>query len=164
MDAVVATVTDAMTILGAVVSVYLALGIAVAFLEGQMDALSGRPAARDIGQRVALLVLCVTLVALARGVSDDVAALVGDELADQAAVRQAVLNVGQYFLDILIGSAALLLALGVVTGFVGAQLAAMTGEPMMLSRMLSKLVVITALAAGAFLTIRLSHVVIGALR
>lgn len=164
MEDVVSVVTDVLTILGAMVSVYLALGIAVAFLEGQMDALTGRPAARDIGYRVALLIVCVALVALARGVSDDVAALVGDELTDQASVRGAVLNVGQYALDVLIGSAALLMAVGVVTGFVGAQLATMAGEPLMLSRVLGKLTVIAALAAGAFLTITLTHIVVDALR
>ena len=164
MQDVVSVVTDVLTILGAMVSVYLALGIGVAFLEGQMDALTGRPAARDIGYRVALLIVCVALVALARGVSDDVAALLGDELTDQASVRGAVLNVGQYALDVLIGSAALLMAVGVVTGFVGAQLATMAGEPLMLSRVLGKLTVIVALAAGAFLTITLTHVVVDALR
>jgi hypothetical protein len=164
MEDVVSVVTDVLTILGAMVSVYLALGIAVAFLEGQMDALTGRPAARDIGYRVALLIVCAALVALARGVSDDVAALVADELTDQASVRGAVLNVGQYALDVLIGSAALLMAVGVVTGFVGAQLATMAGEPLMLSRVLGKLTVIMALAAGAFLTITLTHIVVDALR
>ena len=164
MDAVVSVVTDALSILGALVSAYLAMGIALAFVEGQIDAVAGRPAGRDIGARIVLLALCVALVALARGVSSDVAALVGGELNDAAAVRGAVLNVGQYFLDILIGSAALLLALGVVTGFVGAQLATTAGEPVVLSRILGKLMVLTALAVGAFLTIRLSHIVIGALR
>lgn len=164
MQDVVSVVTDVLTILGAMVSVYLALGIGVAFLEGQMDALTGRPAARDIGYRVALLIVCVALVALARGVSDDVAALVGDELTDQASVRGAVLNVGQYALDVLVGSAALLMAVGVVTGFVGTQLATMAGEPLMLSRVLGKLTVIAALAAGAFLTITLTHIVVDALR
>lgn len=164
MDTVVSVVTDTLTMLGAIVSVYLALGMALAFLGGQLDAVSGRPSGRDISQRVVLLVVCAALVALARGISNDVAALVGDELTSETAVRGAVLNIGQYFLDILIASAALLLAVGVVTGFVGAQLATIAGEPMMLSRVLSKLAVITALAAGAFLTIRLTHIVIGALR
>ena len=164
MDAVVSVVTDVLSVLGALVSAYLAIGIALAFVEGQIDAVSGRPSGRDISSRIILLVVCVALVALARGVSSDIAALVGDELNDAAAVRGAVLSVGQYFLDILIGSAALLLALGVVTGFVGAQLATTAGEPMVLSRILGKLTVVTALAVGAFLTIRLSHIVIGALR
>ena len=164
MDAVASVVTDALSILGALASAYLAIGIALAFVEGQVDAVAGRPSARDIGSRIVLLVACVALVALARGVSNDMAALVGGELNDAAAVRGAMLNVGQYFLDIMIGSAALLLALGVVTGFVGAQLATIAGEPLMLSRILGKLTVLTALAVGAFLTIRLSHIVIGALR
>ena len=164
MDAVVSVVTDVLTVLGALISAYLAIGIALAFVEGQIDAVSGRPSGRDIISRIVLLVACVALVALARGVSSDIAALVGDELNDAAAVRGAVLNVGQYFLDILIASAALLLALGVVTGFVSAQLATIAGEPMMLSRILGKMMVLTGLAVGAFLTIRLSHIVIGALR
>jgi hypothetical protein len=56
------------------------------------------------------------------------------------------------------------MAVGVVTGFVGAQLATMAGEPLMLSRVLGRLTVIVALAAGAFLTITLTHIVVDALR
>jgi len=164
MEAVVGAVTDGLSILGAVVSVYLALGIGAAFLEGQIDALTGRPPARDIARRIGLLVACVTLIAFARGVSDDVAALVGGELGDDAAVREAVVGIGGYFLDMVIGAAGLLLAVGVATGFVGAQLATLAGEAFHLSTVLSRLLIVSALAVGTFLTIGMANVVIGALR
>ncbi len=164
MEAVVSAVTDGLSILGAVVSVYLALGIGLAFLEGQIDTMTGRPPARDIMRRITLLVVCVTLIAFARSVSDDVADLVGGELDSDQAMREAVLRIGQYFLDVVIGAAALLLTIGVAMGFVGAQLATMAGEALHLSTVLARLTIIVALAVGAFLTISISNVIIGALR
>lgn len=164
MEAVVSAVTDGLSILGAVVSVYLALGIGLAFLEGQIDTMTGRPPARDILRRITLLVVCVTLIAFARSVSDDVADLVGGELDSDQAMREAVLRIGQYFLDVVIGAAALLLTIGVAMGFVGAQLATMAGEALHLSTVLARLTIIVALAVGAFLTISISNVIIGALR
>jgi len=164
MDAVVGAVTDGLSILGAVVSVYLAIGIGAAFLEGQIDTMTGRPPARDIVRRITLLVVCVTLIAFARSVSGDVADLVGGELDSDVAVREAVLRIGQYFLDVVIGAAAILLAIGVAVGFVGAQLATMAGEALHLSNVLAKLLIVVALAMGAFLTISIANVIIGALR
>jgi len=155
MDAVVGAVTDGLSILGGVVSVYLALGIGVAFLEGQIDTMTGRPPARDIVRRITLLVVCVTLIAFARSVSGDVADLVGGELDSDRAVREAVLRIGQYFLDVVIG---------VAVGFVGAQLATMAGEALHLSNVLAKLSIVVALAMGAFLTISIANVIVGALR
>jgi len=164
MEAVVGAVTDGLSILGGVVSVYLALGIGLAFLEGQVDAMTGRPPARDIVRRIVLLVVCVTLVAFAQSVSDDVADLVGGELDSDLAVREAVLRIGGYFLDVAIGAAATLLAIGVAMGFVGAQLATMAGEALHLSTVLARLTIIVALAMGTFLTISIANVIIGALR
>jgi len=40
MEAVIGAVTDGLSILGAVVSVYLSIGIGVAFLEGQIDTMT----------------------------------------------------------------------------------------------------------------------------
>jgi hypothetical protein len=164
METVVNAVTDGLSILGGVVSVYLALGIGVAFLEGQIDTVTGRPPAQDIVRRITLLVVCVALIAFARSVSDDVADLVGGELDSDQAVREAVLRIGQYFLDVVIGAAATLLAIGVAAGFVGAQLATMAGEALHLSNVLAKLSIVVALAVGAFLTISIANVIVGALR
>lgn len=106
----------------------------------------------------------MTLIALARSVSDDVADLVGGELDSDLAVREAVLRIGQYFLDVVIGAAALLLVIGVAVGFVGAQLATMAGEALHLSNVLARLLIVVALAVGTFLTISIANVIIGALR
>jgi len=164
MEAVVNAVSDGLSILGGVVSVYLALGIGVAFLEGQIDTVTGRPPAQDIVRRITLLVVCVALIAFARSVSDDVADLVEGELDSDQGVREAVLRIGQYFLDVVIGAAALLLAIGVAAGLVGAQLATTAGEALHLSNVLAKLSIVVALAVGAFLTISIANVIVGALR
>lgn len=164
MGEVAAVVTDGLSILGAVVSVYLALGIGLAFLEAQTDAAVNCPSGRDIFQRVALLVACVALVAFARSVSGTVEDLLGGNLASAAAMRAAILHIGEYFLDMVIGAAAIVLAVGVVMGLVGAQVATAAGAALHLSEVLSRLFMVVALAVGTFFTIAIAHVVISAMR
>jgi hypothetical protein len=164
MDVVVAVVSDGLTILGALVSVYLAVGIGLAFLGAQVDAALGRPSGRDIFLRIALLAFCVALVAFARSVSATVGGLLGGDLASAAATRMAILRIGQYFLDVVIGTAAVVLAVGVAMGLVGAQLATVAGEALHLSEVLSRLFMLVALAAGAFLAIAMANAIIAAMR
>jgi hypothetical protein len=164
MEAVVAVVTDGLTILGAAVSVYLAVGVGLAFLEAQMDAAVDRPSGRDVMQRISLLVVCVALVAFARSVSGAVGDLLGGDLGSAEATRAAILQVGQYFLDVVVGAAALVLAVGVVMGFVGAQLAAAAGQALHLGEILSKMAIVVALGVGAFFTISIANVVVAAMR
>lgn len=164
MESIVTAVTNGVTILGAVVSVYLAIGVASAFVGGQLDAVTGRPSGRDITGRIALLVMCVALVAFAQTISSDVAALVGGDLTGAGEVRNAVLNVGEYFLDILIGTAAVLLAIGIITGFVGAQLATAAGEAVAASNVVGRVLILIGLTAGALFTTTIVHIVISAMR
>jgi hypothetical protein len=164
MEAVVAVVTDGLTILGAAVSVYLAVGIGLAFLEAQVDAAVDHPSGRDVVQRISLLVVCVALVAFARSVSGTVGELLGGDLGSAAATRAAILQVGQYFLDMVVGAAALVLAVGVAAGFVGAQLAAAAGQALHLGEILARMAIVVALGVGAFFTISIANVVVAAMR
>ncbi len=163
MESIAAVVADVLSVLGALVSAYLSVGIVLAFVKGQVDTMTNRPAARDIARRIMLLSVCVAFVALAQTLSGDVARLAGRSIDSAAGMRQAYLRIAQYFLDIAIGTAAVLLAVGIATGFLGGQLAALTGAAFQLSEAVAKVLILTALAVGAFLTISMSRVIIGAL-
>jgi hypothetical protein len=164
MAAVGRVVADGLSILGALVSAYLALGVGLALLGGQLDAVTGRPSARDIVQRVVYLVLCIALIAFAQGIKNDLAAIVGDEVGNAAAMRAAYLGIARYFLTIIIGAASILLAVGIVTGFVGAQVATMAGEAFHLSEVLARTLMVAALGVGAILTVSISNAIIDAIR
>jgi hypothetical protein len=163
MENITAVVADGLSVLGALVSAYLSLGIVLAFLRGQVDAMTNRPAARDITRRIMMLVVCVAFVALAQTVSADIASLAGGSIETAAEMRDAYIRIAQYFLDVAIGAAAVLLAVGVATGFVGAQLAVLAGEALQLSEIVARVLILAALAVGAFLTISVSHIIVGAL-
>jgi len=164
MAEVSAVVSIGLSILGAIASVYLAVGIGLAFLRAQVDTITGRPAGRDIVGRIILLTLCLAFVTFARSVTDDVCALMGGELESVAEVRRAVLNIGQYFLDIIIASVAVLLAVGIATGFVGSQMAALAGESGVMSQVMAKTLAVIGLAVGGLLTVTIAHVIVDAIR
>jgi hypothetical protein len=163
VDAAVGLVSEALTIVGAAASVYLAAGIAVAFLEGQVAGLLDQPGARaDVLRRISLLVGCVALIAFANLVARDVAALL-EPATGAAGVRAAVLRIGVYFVDMLVGLAVVLMAVGVAFGFVDTQLQVTLGRAAGLSVALSRVAAVVLLGVGALLTVALSRMVIGAL-
>lgn len=163
MDAAVQLVTEGLTVVGAIVSVYLAVGIAAAFVEGEFAAMTGSAQARaDVMYRIGLLTLCVAVVAFANVVAGDVAALLGDGVTSAADARDAVLRIGVYFLDMLIGLAVVVMAVGVAFGFVDAQLQAMLGQPGAFSTAMTRVVGVVLLGVGALFTVTISRIVIRA--
>lgn len=164
MDAAVHLVIEGLSVVGAIVSVYLAVGIAAAFVEGEFAAMTGSSQARaDVLYRISLLVLCVAVVAFANIVGKDVAALLGNGVTSAEDAREAILRIGVYFLDMLIGLAVVVMAVGVAFGFVDAQLQALLGRPGSLSTAMARLVGVTLLGVGALFTVVISHIVIRAL-
>lgn len=164
MDAVVGLVTEALTIVGAIASVYLAVGIAAAFLEGQFAAMLDEPGVRaEVMHRITLLTLCLAVIAFANLIAGDVAALLGATGSDPAALRAAVLRIGAYFVDVLVGLVVVLMAVGVMLGFVDTQLQAVLGRPAGLSVALSRVAAVVLLGLGGLLTVAISRVVVRAL-
>ncbi len=163
MEAAVSLVTEALTIVGAIASVYLTVGIAVAFLEGQFAAMLDEPGVRaEVMRRIALLVLCVAVIAFANLIARDVAALLHPGMTSQA-IRAAILRIGVYFADVLVGLAVVLMAVGVAFGFVDTQLQAVLGHAAGFSVALSRVTTVILLGVGALLTVVISRIIIGAL-
>ena len=73
-----------------------------------------------------------------------------------AALRQ----VAQVVIDIFIGIATILLAVGIVTGFVGGQFMVTVGHPYGLSQAWTKVIAVVILGIGAMLTIAIVNTVI----
>lgn len=164
MDAVVELVTEGLTIVGAVASAYLAVGIAVAFLEGQFAAMLDEPGVRaEVMHRITLLILCLAVIAFANLIAGDVAAILGSVGSDAGEIRTAVLRIGAYFVDVLVGLVVVLMAVGVMLGFVDTQLQAMLGRPVGLSVALSRVAAVVLLGLGGLLTVVISRIVVRAL-
>lgn len=164
MDVVVGLVTEGLTVIGAIASVYLAVGIAAAFVEGQFAAMVEEPGVRaEVMRRISLLVMCLAVIAFANLVARDVAQVLGAGAGDAGSIRASVLRIGVYFVDLLIGLAVVLMAVGVAFGFTDTQLQAVLGRPVGFSVALSRVTAVVLLGIGALLTIAISRVVIGAL-
>jgi len=163
-DVIVGLVGEALTVIGAIVSVYLAAGIGVAFLEGGLASALGEPGVRaEVMRRIVLLVLCVAFVAFANVIAGEVRTMVSGMGETAVSVRGAVLRVGAYFVDILVGAAVVVMAVGVAFGFVDMQLNTIFGRPGGLSAAMARVAAVILLGVGGLLTIVVSHVVIRAL-
>lgn len=163
MDDFVRLVSDGLSVAGALVSAYLALGIAVSFIEGQMAAASGRSVAlADIMVRVSVLVACLAIVAFARLVADDVAAVVGGGL-DLPAMRAAILRIAAYFLDVLIGASVVVAAVAIALGFLDGQIGVLVGEAHGVSVAIGRVVGVIVMLVGGLFTVWIAHVIVGAL-
>lgn len=163
MEAVAEVVADGLSIVGGLVSAYLAIGVGLAFLEGQFDAAMGRPSARDIAGRIVYLTVCVALVAFAQGIKGDIAAIIGGNVDSAKAMRSAYVDIARYFMTIIIGAGSIMLAVGVITGLVGAQLATIAGQALHLSEILARLIMVVGLGVCTVLTLAISNAIIDAI-
>lgn len=78
----------------------------------------------------------------------------GDEIVE------ALKKIGQVVIDIFIGIAAILMAVGIATGFVGGQFMVTVGQPYGLSQAWVKVIAVVLLGIGAMLTIVIANTII----
>ena len=81
---------------------------------------------------------------------------------DGGPVVEAIRKFGQTVLDILIGIGAVLLTLGIATGFVGGQFLVTVGQPYGLSQAWVRVVAVVICAVGLFLTRQIAQSVLSA--
>jgi hypothetical protein len=165
LDTAVELAGQALSVIGAVASVYLAAGIVVAFVEGQIASMAGQPNVRaDVMYRISLLAACVAVVAFAAPIARDVAGILEGIGADADAVRAAILDLGQYCASILIGLTVVVMAVGVALGFVDTQLNAVLGQPVGLSVALHRVAAVALLGIGGMMGMAIARIVVSALR
>lgn len=75
-------------------------------------------------------------------------------------VVDALRQIAQVVIDILIGIAAILMAVGIATGFVGGQFMVTVGQPYGLSAAWVKVIAVVILGIGAMLTIVIVNTII----
>lgn len=164
METAVGLVTEGLTIVGAIVSVYLAAGIATAFVEGQVAVMTGQAGVRaDVMRRISLLVMCVAVIAFANLITQDVVTVLTADAGSAAGIRSAILRIGVFFVDVLVGLAVVLMAVGVAFGFADTQLQVVLGQPAGFSTAMSRVTAVVMLGIGALLTVAISRIVVGAL-
>ena len=108
--------------------------------------------------------MCVALIAFAQGIKNDVAAIVGGGLDSAAAMRAAYVGIARYCMTIIIGAGSIMLAIGVITGLVGAQLATIAGQALHLSEILARLIMVVGLGVCTVLTLTISNAIIEAIQ
>lgn len=75
-------------------------------------------------------------------------------------IVEALKNIAQVVIDIFIGIAAILMAVGIATGFVGGQFMVTVGQPYGLSQAWVKVIAVVLLGIGAMLTIVIANTII----
>jgi len=105
--------------------------------------------------RLAVAILWLTILTLAApdtALADDGGALLG-----------AAKEIAKKVINLLIGAAALLLAIGIASGFVQGQFETMVGRPMGLANAWVRVAAVVLCAAGAFLAVMAANMVIDTL-
>jgi hypothetical protein len=115
---------------------------------------------------VVLLVAWVLLVASAPlAMAEDPPPEGGDEGGDQGRggeIVAAIRRIATVVIDIAIGIAVILMAVGIATGFVGGQFLVTVGQPYGLSTAWVRVISVVMLGIGALLTITIVNTVINA--
>ncbi len=158
-------VRDGWVIAAAMMSAELAIGIALAFLESQWGAISGK--ANMLAQafdKIAFLAACgLVVVAAAMSASMLQSTVAGAMGGSRAGLVEAFRQVGTLVVDLLIVAAAILITLGILGGSLAGQFAVLLGRAGGVSDAMSRIVGAVICGIGAALTIPIAHAIVGAL-
>ena len=157
-------VHDGWTIAAAMMSAVLVIGIALAFIESQWGALSGRASMMAVAlDKIVFLAACVLVVAAAVLATNVLqGALVSAMSGSREGLARAFSLVGMIVADILIVAASLMVTLGILGGSLAGQFFATLGQASGLSDAMARVAGAVILGAGAMLTIPIANLIIGA--
>ncbi len=158
-------VREGWAIAAGMMSAVLAIGIALAFLESQWGAISGK--AYMLAQafdKIAFLAAC-GLVVVAATLSANMlqSAVAGALGGSRAGLVEAFRQVGTLIVDMLIVAAAILVTLGILGGSLAGQFAVMLGRAGGVSDAMARIIGAVILGIGAALTIPIAHAIVDAL-
>ena len=158
-------VRDGWAIAAAMMSAVLAIGIALAFLESQWGAISGRSGMlAQAVDKIAFLAACGLVVAAAAlSTSLLQSALSGAMGGSREGLVEAFRQVRTLIVDILIVAAAILVTLGILSGSLAGQVAVMLGRTGGVSDAMSRIAGAVIFGVGAALTIPIAHAIVNAL-
>jgi hypothetical protein len=157
-------VRDGWAVAAAMMSAVLAIGIALAFLESQWGAISGRAGMlAQAFDKIAFLAACgLVVVAATLSTSMLQSALAAAMGGSGAGLVEAFRQVGTLIVDILIVVAAILVTLGILGGSLAGQFAVMLGRSGGVSDAMSRIVGAVVFGVGAALTIPIAHAIVDA--
>ncbi len=157
-------VRDGWVVAAAMMSAELAIGIALAFLESQWGAISGK--AYMLAQafdKVAFLAVCgLVVVAVTLSASTLQSAVAAAMGGSRAGLVEAFRQVGTLIVDLLIVAAAILITLGILGGSLAGQFAVLLGRASGVSDAMSRIVGAVICGIGAALTIPIAHAIVNA--
>ena len=145
-------------------SAVLAIGIALAFLESQWGAISGRAGMLSHAfDKIVFLAACgLVVVAATLSTSMLQSAVAGAASGSREGFVEAFQRVGTLIVDLLIVAAAILVTLGILGGSLAGQFAVLLGRPGGVSDAMSRIVGAVICGIGAALTIPIAHAIVNA--
>ena len=157
-------VRDGWAIAAAMMSAVLAIGIALAFLESQWGAISGRAGMLSQAfDKIVFLAACgLVVVAATLSTSMLQSAVAQAAGGSRAGLVEAFRQVGTLIVDLLIVAAAILVTLGILGGSLAGQFAVLLGRPGGVSDAMARIAGAVICGIGAALTIPIAHAIVNA--
>jgi hypothetical protein len=155
-------VRDGWLIAAGMMSAILAIGIALAFVESQWGAISGRAGMMAAAfDKIMFLAACGIVVVAAFTASNVLQTSVAGATSASGLV-EAFRRVATWVVDIVIVAAAILITLGIVGGAIAGQFSVMLGRAAGVSDAVSRIVGAVVFGILAALTIPIAHAIVDA--
>ena len=157
-------VRDGWAIAAAMMSAVLLIGVALAFVESQWGALSGRPGMMAAAfDKIVFLAVCVLVVAAATATTNILQGSVASALSgSREGLARAFTLVGTIVADILIAAASLMVTLGILGGSVAGQVSVTLGRAAGVSDAMGRILGAIVFGVGAALTVPVAHAIVNA--
>jgi len=157
-------VRDGWTIAAAKMSAVLLIGIALAFVESQWGAISGRAGMMAVAfDKIIFLAACVLVIAAATLTTNILqGALASATSGSREGLVRAFSLVGMIVADVLIVAASLMVTLGILGGSLAGQFFVSIGHAGGLSDAMARVAGAVIFGVGGMLTIPIANLIIGA--
>ncbi len=157
-------VHDGWTIAAAMMSAVLVIGVALAFIEGQWGAISGRAGMMaEAFDKIVFLAACVLVVAAATLATNVLQGSLASAMSgSREGLTRAFTYVGLVAADIIIVAASIMITLGILGGSIAGQFFVSIGNATGASDAMARVVGAIVFGMGAMLTIPIANFIISA--
>ena len=157
-------VRDGWAVAIAMMSAVLVIGIALAFIESQWGAISGRAGMMALAfDKIAFLAACALVVAAAVLATNSLQSAVAPATSGSSdGLASAFTQIGTLVADILIAAASLMITLGILGGSVAGQASVTLGRAAGVSDAMGRILGAIVFGIGAALTVPVAHSILDA--
>ncbi len=158
-------VHDGWAVAAAMLSAILAIGIALAFVEAQWGAISGRAnLMAEAFDKIAFLAACVLVIAAATLSANLLQSSLSAAMSgSREGLAQAFVAIGTLVANIVIVVASLLITLGILGGSIAGQFFASIGQAHGVSEAMARIVGAVVFGVAALLTLPIARLIIASI-